>query len=69
MVWLQIISMMIERFIETNREKILENPQNGEMLIEIHKDIVEAVKSRDPLQAQYALKKHLKMIEDYVNPS
>lgn len=66
---LQIISMMIERFIETNREKILENPQNGDMLIESHKEIVEAVKSRDPLQAQYAMKKHMKMIEDYVNPS
>ena len=65
---LSIIAAMMESFIQTNRQKILENPNNSAMLMESHEDIVEAIISKDSVKAGKAMKSHMKMVELIVYP-
>ncbi len=65
---LNIISTMMEMFVQTSRRKILENPNNQELLFKHHEDIVKAIISKDPEKAKAAMLAHMTMVDDIVHP-
>lgn len=65
---LKIISSMMESFITNSRHKILENPNNSDMLMNSHDDIVQAIISRNPVRAKEAMSNHMRMVEKIVHP-
>lgn len=66
---LSIISSILDNFIQTNRTKILANPNNEKMLFNSHEDIVEAITNHDPDRAAAAMQKHMDMINVIVFPT
>ena len=63
---LNIISSIMERFIQTSRSKIIENQNNQAMLFRHHEDIVAAICDRDPDRSAEAMSKHMVMINKIV---
>jgi GntR family transcriptional repressor for pyruvate dehydrogenase complex len=63
---LNIISSIMEHFIQTSRSKIIENPNNQARLFKHHEDIVAAICDRDPDRAAEAMSEHMVMIDKIV---
>ncbi len=60
---LSIIASMMEKFIQNNRQKILENPNSSDMLMKSHEDIVHAIVAKDPKRAKEAMVQHMRIFE------
>lgn len=61
---LNAISSLIDTFIKEAREKIINNKENKEILIQQHEAIYLAIKDRNPQEASLEMKKHLQFVSD-----
>jgi GntR family transcriptional repressor for pyruvate dehydrogenase complex len=59
---LEVISQLMDEFIEKSRMQILHEGNTRENLLEIHENIVRALKCRDELKVCNAMKEHFDLI-------
>lgn len=63
---LNVISELIDSFIDDARRKIIINEKNIELLAKQHEDIYEALQRRNPQEAIAAMKRHLDIANEYM---
>lgn len=63
---LNVISELIDSFIDDARRKIIINEKNIELLAKQHEDIYEALQRRNPQEAIAAMKRHLDIADEYM---
>lgn len=59
---LEVISQLMDEFIEKSRMQILHEGNTRENLLEIHENLVRALKCRDELKVYNAMKEHFDLI-------
>lgn len=59
---LEVISQLMDEFIKKSRMQILHEGNNRENLLEIHENLVRALKCRDELKVSSAMKNHFDLI-------
>ncbi len=65
---LNVVSALMDNFIEDARGMILMDPQNKDVLIEQHENIFKAIENRNPKEASEAMGVHIDfIIKEYLN--
>ncbi|MBT9171930.1 MAG: HTH-type transcriptional regulator LutR [Syntrophomonadaceae bacterium] len=64
--FMDTVSDLLKATMRYSRQRLFENPQNKEMLLQQHREIFEAISCRNPQGARQAMTEHLKFVCDII---